>query len=216
MRKYLYPSIILSILFIVSCEDVTNGEDGLNLIVSSETESSGTNCPNGGIKLSFGSDLNGNGVLSVDEVTETTYVCNGLNGNNGLDGIDGIDGSEVDVQIVQWTSSGTQFSQTDSPNGGDGYVYTYWTNPSLTSNVVNNGLVIIQLGSSSTGPWFNIPYILYDGDDSDVNYIYDSWYSYSVGQVQVNWSCSFGRTLSEWLNVSSLYETYYKIITVGF
>ena len=216
MKKYFNISLIFTILFIVSCGDVENGVDGMNTLVKSETESSGSNCSNGGTKLSFGLDLNGNGVLSVDEVTETTYVCNGLNGDNGLDGIDGIDGSQIDVQIVQWTSNGTLFSQNDSPNSGDGQVYTNFYNQGVTNDVILNGLIVVQYGSSSTGPWYGIPTTIYGGDNGGVDYIYDVVYSYNEGRVQISWDCSFGRTLSEWTEISSLYETYYKIITVGF
>jgi len=219
MKKKLTTSLIFTTLFIVSCGDVENGVDGMNTLVKSETESSGSNCSNGGTKLSFGLDLNGNGVLSVDEVTETTYVCNGLNGDNGLDGldgIDGIDGSQIDVQIVEWTSNGTLFSQNDNPNSGDGQVYTNFYNQGVTNDVILNGLIVVQYGSSSTGPWYGIPTTIYGGDNGNVDYIYDVVYSYSEGRVQISWDCSFGRTLSEWNEISSLYQTYYKIITVGF
>ena len=223
MKKYFNISLIFTILFIVSCGDVENGEDGIsgmNTLVKSETESNGSNCSNGGTKLMFGLDLNSNNVLSVDEVTTTTYVCNGddgTNGTNGLDGLDGLDGSEIDVSIVEWTSDGTEFSQSDSPNNGDGQVFVSFYNEGVTSDVITNGLIIIQYGSSPTGPWYGIPTSIFgdDGDGGGVDYIYDVVYSYREGRVQISWDCSFGKTLSEWNEISSLYQTYYKIITVG-
>jgi len=36
-----------------------------------------------------------------------------------------------------------------------------------------------------------------------------------VGAVRVDWDTTFGRTLSEWLDVDFLYEVYYKITTIG-
>ena len=54
----------------------------------------------------------------------------------------------------------------------------------------------------------------WDEDGSDVNYIYDSWYGYTTNELTIGWKCSFGRTYSEWLEVSELYQSYYKIITI--
>lgn len=62
------------------------------------------NCPNGGVQFDSGIDNgrgNGepdDGVLHDDEVTATSYVCNGNGGSDGMDGTDGADG--VDVLIV--------------------------------------------------------------------------------------------------------------------
>jgi len=213
---------LFTVLFILSsCGEVENGVDGvngLNILVNSEVEPSGTNCSNGGTKLSFGGDINGNGVLSVDEVTSTFYVCDGENGDNGLNGENGLDGldgnSNVHIEVVQWSSNMTNFTSHDSPNNGDGYVSGTWTTSNLTEDLIINGVVLVQVGNSPVGPWFNLPYFFYDGDGSDVNYIYDSWYGYQEGQCTVSWDCSFGRTYSEWVEISSLYETYYKIITI--
>ena len=161
------------------------------------------------IALIGGNDTDGDGTLDDDEITNTVYVCNGTNGDDGLDG-----NPNVNIQIVQWESNHTDFNPHDSPNDGDGTIFSTWTNPSLTSELVSNGVVLVQVGGSTSGPWFNLPYLLYSGDQSDVNYIYDSWYSYSEGTCVIGWDCSFGRTYSEWLDISDLYETYYKIITI--
>ena len=212
MKKLLF---VFGLFIFMSCEDGKDGVeggDGLTILVISEVEPNGTNCSSGGTKLSFGGDINGNGVLSVDEVTSTFYVCNGSDGDDGLDGMDGQDGNpNVDIQIVEWTSNTTNFNETDNPNNGDGYVSGTWNNSSLTSELVTNGVVIVQVGDSPSGPLFNLPYIIYDGDGSDVNYIYDSWYGYGTGSCSISWNCSFGRTYSEWLEVSFIYETDYKI-----
>ena len=212
MKKILYHLFIFSILFTIGCEGTENGVDGLNIVVNSEEEPIGTNCSNGGTKLSFGGDVDGDGNLDDDEITNTFYVCNGLNGNDGLDGLDG--NPNVHIEVVQWTSNMTHFTQHNIPNNGDGFVSGRWVSSNLTSDLVVNGVVLVQLGSSQSGPWFNLPYIIYDGDGTDVNFIYDSWYGYSEGECTVSWDCSFGKTYNEWLEISGLYETYYKIIVI--
>ena len=211
MKNLLTISLTIGLLTI-GCEDTENGVDGLNILVNSEEEPIGENCSTGGTKLTFGSDVDVDGTLDNDEITNTVYVCNGLNGDDGLDGLDG--NPNVDIQIVEWTSNMTDFTENDSPNEGDGFITATWNNNSLTSELVSNGVVLVQIGGSQSGPWFNLPYIIYDGDGSDVNYIYDSWYVYGTGTCSVSWDCSFGRTYSEWTQINELYETYYKIITI--
>ena len=63
---------------------VCNGTDGNNGLIKTTNEAAGINCENGGIKIDSGIDTNGNGTLDNDEITATTYVCNGIDGNNSL------------------------------------------------------------------------------------------------------------------------------------
>ncbi|MBN9294717.1 MAG: hypothetical protein J0G96_12140 [Flavobacteriia bacterium] len=55
------------------------GANGKNTIVKTTTESAGSNCPGGGVKLEYGLDANSNGTLETAEVDAslTKYVCNG-------------------------------------------------------------------------------------------------------------------------------------------
>jgi|TARA_B110000114_G_C15036146_1_gene375035 hypothetical protein len=64
--------------------DGTNGE---NAITSTEVEPIGSNCQNGGIKINYGLDLNGNNLLDNDEISGSYYVCNGDNGTNGINSL---------------------------------------------------------------------------------------------------------------------------------
>ena len=211
MKKILMILLPIS-LFVFSCGDVENGVDGLdglNILVNTEVEPIGATCPSGGTKFTFGGDINGNGVLSVDEITSTTFICNEEDGNNGQDG-----SSNVDIQIVEWTGNTTNFYRHDVPTSGDGLVYSVWTNTSLTQEVIDNGFVRVDIASSLEGPWFSLPYQIIDGDGSDVNYIYTSSYSYGVGAVRIDWDCSFGRTLSEWMSIEEVYQSYHKITTI--
>ena len=224
MKRLLLIGLPIS-LFVFSCEDVASGVngvdgvDGFSSLIRVTEEPSGFNCPNGGSKVSFGYDnVLTNGVLEDNEITSTTYICNGQDGNNGQDGDDGQDGQDgsanVNVQIVEWSSDMTSFYEDDEPNDGDGGVYAVWSNSSLTQDVIDNGYVRIDMATSIEGPWFSLPYQIIDGDGTDVNWIYTTSYSYGVGAVRVDWDTTFGRTLSEWLDVDFLYEVYYKITTI--
>ena len=208
MKKYL-NIILLGLLVVIGCEDAVDGEDGLPIMVSVADEPAGSNCANGGSKVSFGYDNNDNGTLDETEVTNATYICNGVDGDDGLDG-----SANVDVQIVEWTSSGTMFYEDDSPNENDGNVYAVFTNTAVTQDILQNGFIKVEMARDLEGPWYHLPYVFYEETTGDVGYFYDGWYSYGEGAVRIDWNCSFGRTLSEWEEISSLYEAYYKITTI--
>jgi len=56
---------------------VCNGPNGTSQLVTTQPEPAGSNCPFGGIEILVGTDTNGDGILSSNEVTSTSYVCNG-------------------------------------------------------------------------------------------------------------------------------------------
>ena len=67
---------------------VCNGSDGSDasrqLVSVSEEPQNGMCGAAKGVKISVGTDTNGNGTLDNSEVTATQYVCNGDNGKNAL------------------------------------------------------------------------------------------------------------------------------------
>jgi len=73
--------------FLAGCEGPTGpagaGSDGTNALTNTSSEPAGANCANGGTKVEVGLDENSNGTLDADEITGTSYVCNG-NGTNSL------------------------------------------------------------------------------------------------------------------------------------
>jgi len=89
-----------------------NGANGLTTLSKSIAEVSGLNCPNGGIKITSGLDVNVNLVLDTNEVVSTTYVCNGSNGNNGntatngLNGLNGLNGINTLLVVASEASGG--------------------------------------------------------------------------------------------------------------
>lgn len=56
---------------------VCSGADGSSQLVTTRPEPSGIHCPLGGVAILVGTDTNDDGVLSSDEVSSTSYVCNG-------------------------------------------------------------------------------------------------------------------------------------------
>ena len=69
----------------------TNGTNGLNAATLTTMEPAGANCATGGVKLEFGPDVNGNGLLDAGEIVPglTKYVCNGAVGAQGATGPQG-------------------------------------------------------------------------------------------------------------------------------
>lgn len=60
-----------------------SGVDGFNSLISMDDELFGSNCSYGGIKVQVGRDLNRNGALELNEITNSKYVCNGLEASSG-------------------------------------------------------------------------------------------------------------------------------------
>jgi hypothetical protein len=59
---------------------------GANALIRLDAEPVGGNCSQGGTAVKSGLDSNGNGTLDSDEVSNTTFVCNGRTGATGQNG----------------------------------------------------------------------------------------------------------------------------------
>lgn len=68
--------------FTCSGEDGDDGAGSLTL-VSTTAEAAGANCADGGQRVDFGIDDNGDGVLDSAEIDGTTFVCDGATGGDG-------------------------------------------------------------------------------------------------------------------------------------
>ena len=80
---------------IIGCS--TNGNSGGATATNSESVATAVRntapvsiCPNGGISVDSGIDINGNGLLDTTEVQNTQYVCNGTNATNGTNGLNAL------------------------------------------------------------------------------------------------------------------------------
>ncbi len=68
------------------CNGATSAA-GANALIRLDIEPAGPNCSEGGTAVKSGLDANANGKLDLEEVTNTTFVCNGLTGAPGRNGM---------------------------------------------------------------------------------------------------------------------------------
>jgi hypothetical protein len=68
------------------CTGATTSLTGANALIRVDAEPAGANCSQGGTAVKSGLDSNANGRLDNEEVTNTTFVCNGLTGAPGQNG----------------------------------------------------------------------------------------------------------------------------------
>ncbi len=136
-----------------------DGTDGLNSLVSVSSESPGTNCANGGIKIDTGLDDDLDGILDSEEVDGTAYVCNGTGDGTAVftytvggtvSGLSGAltlqlnDGEELDI-----TANGA-FTFATRLGSSEDYSLTVATQPSNQTCTVINGSGTIP-GADVTG-----------------------------------------------------------------
>ena len=60
----------------------TNGTNGITTVFDAQEEPAGVNCEFGGTAITYGFDLNYNGLLDVGEAVSVFYLCNGANGES--------------------------------------------------------------------------------------------------------------------------------------
>ncbi len=96
-----------------STRPVCNGRDGAGNAVTGlfaiTDEPPGANCPAGGTRIDFGLDTDSDGTLSLTEVTQTGYVCNGQDGLGSqaistiycAGGLENFPGMSWDYQVQQ-------------------------------------------------------------------------------------------------------------------
>ncbi|MEN0063858.1 MAG: putative Ig domain-containing protein [Myxococcota bacterium] len=67
--------------------DGDQGIPGTNALLRTSDEPEGENCPDGGVKIEVGLDENGNGTLDTEEISATSFVCDGAEGIAGLNSL---------------------------------------------------------------------------------------------------------------------------------
>jgi len=80
MTKILLSLTLCSLATLGACGDNAKA----NSLVITTGEPAGPNCPGGGTKIDVGVDGNGDGALDADEITNTSYACNGTGGTSSL------------------------------------------------------------------------------------------------------------------------------------
>ena len=56
------------------------GASGYDSLIASSSEPAGSNCANGGHKMEIGSDLDRDGQMDANEISNTLYICDGEDG----------------------------------------------------------------------------------------------------------------------------------------
>ena len=80
--------------------DQTTPEAQGQLLVESEPFAPLAPCNEGGVRLTTGTDVNGNGVLETGEAQASTVVCNGLRGLSGPQGQPGLNGEDALTSLL--------------------------------------------------------------------------------------------------------------------
>lgn len=96
--KLALSSILFSLFIVSSCINKSGDSiPGINSLVEVVEEPAGTNCSSGGVKIITGQDLNASGTLDEEEISTTSYVCDGDSDGihefyftQGIDGYDGV------------------------------------------------------------------------------------------------------------------------------
>ncbi len=79
----------------------TDGEDGRTSLVQVVPEPPGTHCQYGGTWVKSGLDTNGNENLDANEVTQSSYTCNGASGGDGSRMLVRVDPEPAGVNCAQ-------------------------------------------------------------------------------------------------------------------
>tara|TARA_Y100001970_G_C13708878_1_gene590896 strand:- start:40 stop:498 length:459 start_codon:yes stop_codon:yes gene_type:complete len=132
------------------------------------------------------------------------YSCEGPAGEDGQDGV-----ANMHTQIIEMTTNNTEFV------ANPGFLRYVYESSFITQDVVDSGLVFVEL-SQSNNPynWNPLPFIVYDGDNSDVNYMQTCDFSYGVGSLEIIWSSSEYLQESEWLSLATMWQNFYKITII--
>ena len=135
--------------------------------------------------------------------------CEGTEGPAGPAGADGV--ANIITEVVQLTSMNTQYISYESNTGTSGYLLYEHETTYLPQAVLDSGQVIVEISPDDGDTWYSLPYILYNGDDTDVNYMYTCEYAYSEESVGISWWCSFDMSANDWVEIESLWANDYKI-----
>ena len=174
----------------------TNGTNGLNAATLTTVEPAGANCATGGVKLEFGPDVNGNGLLDAGEIVPvlTQYVCNGAVGAQGIQGVAGVNGlnalikTTVELAGANCATGGTKV-ETGLDANSNGILDIGEVIAAQTTYVCNSGginsfqqvTIISPSGVSSTS--LNTPlYLSNYGSGNDGNYVSSNGALISTGE----------------------------------
>ncbi|MAR46896.1 MAG: hypothetical protein CMA41_03725, partial [Euryarchaeota archaeon] len=114
--KMFKTTVVLSALFLSIWAVVLNhsiksldsaDEEDSTILVETEGREADVYCPEGGADIFLGTDFDGDGKLSANEITSSTKVCHGqqgLSGPQGQSGFDGENGYDGNSSLVNLTA----------------------------------------------------------------------------------------------------------------
>ena len=106
------------------------GASGYDSLIASSSEPAGSNCANGGHKMEIGSDLDRDGQMDANEISNTLYIC------------DGEDGVAVSIPWVDITGIPSDIADGDDDTTYDGSDFA------MSGNSCSNGQVMMGISSS--------------------------------------------------------------------
>lgn len=93
--KFCLTALLATGLLVVGCGDTDGAEgDSAGDVLFETSDASTEECPEGGTVVTLGTDEDGDGSLSDDEIDETVVICDGRDGTDGEDGEDGAEGPQ--------------------------------------------------------------------------------------------------------------------------
>jgi hypothetical protein len=100
-RRGAFAAASLAIAALTSCKpSTTSTATAASSLALISTEPPGPNCPTGGARIDSGVDLNHDGTLSPNEITQTHYACSGAGGTAGTSGADGTAAAATLVAVL--------------------------------------------------------------------------------------------------------------------
>ena len=133
--KMIKTTVVLSALFLsiwavvlnqaIEPLDINTDEES-SILVKTEGREADVYCPEGGADIFLGTDFDGNGQLSIDEITTSTKVCHGqqgLSGPQGQSGVNGNDGMDGNYGRLVATSNHLLFVADDGTHGHELHQY---------------------------------------------------------------------------------------------
>jgi hypothetical protein len=80
------------------------GSEGLTSLIAVTAEAAGDNCETGGQRIDHGLDADADGVLDAEEISGTSYLCDGADGVDGAEGAQGETGSAGLTSLIAVTA----------------------------------------------------------------------------------------------------------------
>ncbi|MGK5091135.1 hypothetical protein WDW89_03855 [Deltaproteobacteria bacterium TL4] len=103
--------------------DGVKGANGMNSLIHTTFENAGDQCSNGGYRVDIGLDQNSDSILDSNEISATTYLCQGEKGDKGDQGDAGNQGEKGDKgdqgDAGNQGDKGDKGDQGDAGNQGD-------------------------------------------------------------------------------------------------